>query len=165
MVSDPIQTRFHLAQINIARAVAPVTDPRLADFVAQLDAINALADRSPGFVWRLQTDTGNATDIEVGDDPRLLVNMSVWESHDALFDFVYKSGHLQILARRKEWFERLATPSLALWWAPVGILPTLEDGLERLEYLARHGPSARAFTFKTFFPTPRAATDRATAAS
>ncbi len=125
MVSDPIQTRFHLAQINIARAVAPVTDPRLAGFVAQLDAINALADRSPGFVWRLQTDTGNATDIEVGDDPRLIVNMSVWESHDALFDFVYKSGHLQVLARRKEWFQRLETTSLALCWSPVDALPAL----------------------------------------
>ncbi len=149
----------------MARARAPLTDPLLADFFAQLDEINALADRSPGFVWRLQDETGSAADIQVEEDPLLIVNMSVWESQEALFDFVYKSGHIQVLSRRKEWFERLATPYLALWWAPVGILPTLEDGLERLKYLARHGPSARAFTFKTFFPAPRAATDRATAAS
>ena len=159
MVSGPLQTRFHLAQINMARAHAPLTDPRLADFVAQLDAINALADRSPGFVWRLQTDTGNATDIEVGDDPRLIVNMSVWESQEALFDYVYKSGHLQVLARRKEWFQRLETPSIALWWTPVGALPALEDGLERLDHLARHGPSERAFTFKAGFPAPSGTAD------
>ncbi len=165
MVSPPLQTRFHLAQINMARAHAPLTDPRLADFVAQLDAINALADRSPGFVWRLQTDTGNATDIEVGDDPRLIVNMSVWESQEALFDFVYKSGHLQVLARRKEWFEFLDTPSLALWWTPVGATPTLEDGLERLDHLARHGPSERAFTFKARFPAPSGIADRIAAIS
>ncbi len=163
MVSDPLPTRFHLAQINMARAYASLTDPRLADFVAQLDAINALAARSPGFVWRLRTDVGNATDMEVGDDPRLIVNMSVWESQDALFDYVYKSGHLQVLARRTAWFERLDTPSMALWWTPVGTPPTPEDGLERLDHLARHGPSERAFTFKARFPAPSGRADRITA--
>ncbi len=103
-----------------------------------------LADHSPGFVWRLRTDAGNATGIEVDDDPRLIVNMSGWESQDALFDYVYKSGHLQVLARRKAWFERLDTPSIALWWTPVGAPPTLEDGLERLDHLVRHGPSERS---------------------
>ncbi len=165
MVSDPIQTWFHMAQINVARAHAPLTDPRLADFVALLDEVNALADRSPGFVWRLQAETGNAADIEVGDDPRLIVNMSVWESQEALFDFVYKSGHLQVLARRKEWFERLDTPSLALWWTPIGATPTLEDGLERLDHLARHGPCERAFTFKARFPAPGGTADRIMAIS
>ncbi len=165
MVSDPIQTGFHFAQINMARARASLEDPLLADFFAKFDEINALADRSPGFVWRLQTDAGDATDIEVGGDPRLIVNMSVWESPDALFDYVYKSGHLRVLSRRTEWFERLETPAVALWWIPVGTLPAIEDGLERLEYLARHGPSARAFTFKTCFPAPSAAADRATAIS
>lgn len=165
MVNPPIETGFHFAQINVARARAPLDDPLLADFVAQLDEINALADRSPGFVWRLQDETGSATDIQVEDDPLLIVNMSVWESREALFDYAYKSGHRQVLSRRKEWFERLETPSLALWWVPVGIQPTLEDGLERLGHLARHGPSAQAFTFNTCFPAPRAATDRAAAAS
>ena len=101
-MSDPISTGFHVAQINMARARASLEDPLLADFVAQLDAINALAEQSPGFVWRLQTESGNATDIEVGGDPRLIVNMSVWESPDALLDYVYKSGHLRVLGRRKE---------------------------------------------------------------
>ena len=165
MVNPPIETGFHFSQINVARARAPLEDPILADFIAQLDEINALADRSPGFVWRLQDESGSATDIQVEDDPLLIVNMSVWESQEALFDFVYKSGHMPVLSRRKEWFERLDTPSLALWWAPVEILPSLEDGLERLEYLARHGPSARAFTFKTCFPAPSDAADRATAIS
>lgn len=112
MVSDPIQTGSHFAQINMARAHAPLTDPLLADFVAQLDEINALADRSPGFVWRLQTETGNATDIEVGGDPRLI-----------------------------------------------------EDGLARLDHLARHGPTERAFTFKSRFPAPTGLADRVTAES
>lgn len=152
MVSEPIPTGFHVAQINMARARESLADPRLADFVAQLDEINALADRSPGFVWRLQSESGNATDIEVGGDPRLIVNMSVWESPDALFDYVYKSGHLRVLSRRKEWFERLETPAVALWWIPVGTRPTVEDGLERLDHLARHGPTERAFTLKTRFP-------------
>ncbi len=165
MVSDPIQTGFHFAQINMARARAPLTDPRLADFVAQLDEINALAEQSPGFVWRLQTETGNATDIEVGGDPRLIVNMSVWESPEALFDYVYKSGHLRVLSRRKEWFERLETPSVALWWIPVGTLPTIEDGLARLDHLARHGLTERAFTFKARFPAPTSLADRVTAES
>jgi hypothetical protein len=165
VVSDPIQTGFHFAQINIARARAPLTDPLLADFFAKFDEINALADGSPGFVWRLQTETGDATDIEVGGDPRLIVNMSVWESPDALFDYVYKSGHLRVLSRRTDWFERLETPSVALWWIPVRTLPTVEDGLERLDQLARHGPTERAFTFKTRFPAPTGLADRVTAES
>ena len=144
----------------MARAQATLTDPRLAEFVAQLDEINALADRSHGFVWRLQTDAGNATDIKVSDDPRLIVNMSVWESLDALTACVYKSGHLRVLSRRKEWFERLDTPSIALWWIPAGAPPTLEDGLERLDHLARHGPSERTFTFKAAFQAPVGAADQ-----
>ncbi len=165
MVSPPARPRFHLAQINMARAQAPLTDPRMADFVAQLDEINALADCSPGFVWRLQSDAGNATDIEVGDDPRLIVNMSLWESPEALFDYVYRSGHHQVLARRREWFVRLDTPAIALWWVPAGAPPSLEEGLERLDHLARHGPSERAFTFKARFPAPSGAADRITAIS
>ncbi len=165
MVSDPIQTGFHFAQINMARARASLENPLLADFFAQLDEINALADSSPGFVWRLQTDAGDATDIEVGGDPRLIVNMSVWESPEALFDYVYKSGHLRVLGRRTEWFERLEMPSIALWWIPVGTLPAIEDGLERLDHLARHGPTERAFTFKTRVPAPTGLADRVTAGS
>ena len=165
MVNSPIQSGFHLAQINLARARAPLTDPLMADFVDLLDEINALADRSPGFVWRIQADSGNATDFEIGGDPQLIANMSVWESLEALFDYVYKSGHLQVLSRRKEWFERSDTPSLVLWWVPMGAPPTLDDGLERLDRLARHGPSERAFTFKTQFPAPTGIAEPATANS
>jgi len=154
VVNSSIPIGFHLAQINVARAIADLTDPRLADFMDLQDEINALADQSPGFVWRLQSESGNATDLGVDGDPRLLVNMSLWESPEALSDYAYKSGHIRVLSRRKEWFERSEKPSLALWWVPAGAPPTLEDGLERLEYLTRHGPSERAFTFKTQFPAP-----------
>ena len=145
MVRDPARTGLHLAQINMGRAQATLTDPRLAEFVAQLDEINALADRSPGFVWRLQTDAGNATDIKVSDDPRLIVNMSVWESLDALTAYVYKSGHLRVLSRRKEWFERLDTPSIALWWiGDTGI----DDGVRAF---GRHGPCAAFVGQRPFY--------------
>ena len=107
-------TGFHLAQINVARALAPLDDPRLAGFVARLDEINALADRSPGFVWRLQSDSGNATDIQVSDDPLTIVNMSVWRDLDSLFAYVYRSDHLQVMAQRRQWFEK---PAGALTWA------------------------------------------------
>jgi len=130
-----VKTEFHLAQFNIARARAPLTDPMLADFVDLLDEINALADRSPGFVWRLQSEAGNATDFEIGGDPQVIANMSVWESPDALFDYVYRSGHIRVLSRKKEWFERSDAPSMVLWWIPVGTVPTLEDGLARLAHL------------------------------
>jgi hypothetical protein len=160
-----MHTEFHFAQINLARARAPLTDPLLTDFVDLLDEINALADRSPGFVWRLQSESGNATDFEIGGDPQLIANMTVWESPEALFDYVYKSGHLRVLSRRTEWFERLKTPSLALWWVPVGMVPTLEEGLERLDHLASHGPSERAFTFKNRFPAPSSIPVRDTAFS
>ena len=162
MVNSSIPTGFHLAQFNIARTRAPLEDPLLADFVDLLDEINALADRSPGFVWRLQSESGNATDFEIGGDPQLIANMSVWESPEALFDYVYKSGHIQVLSRRKEWFERSDTPNMVLWWVPVGTVPTLEVGLERLAHLTRHGPSERAFTFKTRFPAPSGTSARDT---
>lgn len=144
----------HIAQLNIARAKAPLDDPLLADFVAQLDAVNAMAEESPGFVWRLKDDSGNATDIRAYDDPRLIVNMSVWQSIDALFDFTYKTAHTKVMSRRKEWFEPLPGPHLVLWWTAAGTVPTLADGQARLDYLDRHGPSAAAFTFKVRFPPP-----------
>lgn len=147
-------TGWHLAQINVARAVAPIEDPVMAVFVAQLDAINAVADASPGFVWRLQSESGNATDIKAYSDPKIIINMSVWESAEALFEYVYKSDHLSVLRRRKDWFERANRPIMALWWVPAGQTPTVEDGVERLNYLAEHGPTERAFTFKERFPAP-----------
>jgi len=153
---------FHLAQINVARAVAPLDDPRLADFVARLDEINAVADRSPGFVWRLQSDSGNATDIQVSNDPQVIVNMSVWESLDALFAYVYRSDHLKVMAQRSRWFEKMTTPFIALWWLPAGTLPSIEDGLERLALQERQGPTSEAFTFKQPYGADGAPVDRTT---
>jgi hypothetical protein len=137
----------HVAQINLARAIAPLDDPRLAGFVAQLAEINALADRSPGFVWRLQTPAGDATSLRAYDDPRIIVNMSVWESVEALHDYVYRSAHVGVLRDRKRWFDKWSGPYYALWWLPRGQLPTVEEGKQRLAHLAEHGPSEHAFWF------------------
>ncbi len=145
---------YHLAQINIAQALAPMTDPIMAGFTAQLDAINALADTAPGFVWRLQTESGNATTIRVFDDERLIVNLSVWESIEALFEFAYKTTHTQVMSHRKEWFERMGVPYLAMWWIPAGHIPTALEAKARLEHLQLHGPTAYVFQFKPRFPMP-----------
>ena len=147
-------TAWHLAQINLAHARYPLDDPQLADFMAQLDEINALAERSPGFVWRLQSDSGNATDIKVSDDPKLIVNMSVWESAESLFDYVYTSGHRPVMARRREWFLPPKGTYQVLWWIAAGTTPSVQDGLERLARLEREGPTPQAFTFKKRFPPP-----------
>ena len=148
---------WHVAQMNVGRTVAPVDSPALADFMAALDRINALAEASPGFVWRLQSDAGNATDIKLTDDPQFIVNMSVWSSVEALFEFVYQSAHTPIMGRRREWFERPAEAYQVLWWVPAGHRPTPEEGLARLEHLRRHGPTAHAFSFKQRYPRPGAA--------
>jgi hypothetical protein len=141
-----------IAQLNVARAVAPLDDPRLADFMARLDEVNALAERSPGFVWRLQGADGNATDLRVGDDPLLIVNLTVWESIDDLFAFTYRSEHRTVFARRYDWFERLPGPSTVLWWLPAGEIPALDEAFRRLDLLTANGPTAEAFTFKQRFP-------------
>jgi len=144
---------WHLAQLNIARPIAPLESPVLAEFVAQLDAINALADASPGFVWRLAGASGNATDVANEVDPSLIVNMSVWETPEALFDYVYRTAHVKVMARRREWFERMET-FMVLWWVPAGHQPTVEEAMARLELLRERGPSSDAFTFKKRFPAP-----------
>jgi len=150
-------TRFHLAQVNIGRFRAPLEDPIMEGFRTQLDPINALADRSPGFVWRLQTEDGNATAIRpYADDSLMAINMSVWESLEALQQFVYKSGHVGTLRARKQWFEEIDGPILVLWWIPAGHIPTVLEAQERLQYLKEHGPTPHAFTFRTAFPAPDA---------
>lgn len=151
--------RYHLAQINIGRLKAPVTDPLIAGFVARLDDINALADRSPGFVWRLQTDEGNATSIRAFEDPLLALNMSVWESPEALRRFVYSSDHVNVMRQRRAWFERFDGFYMVLWWVPKEHLPTIDEAKARLEHLNRHGESAHAFTFAKIFPAPDAGGD------
>jgi hypothetical protein len=145
---------YHLAQINIARMLAAIDDPIMAEFVAQLPPINALADASPSFVWRLQSESGDATSIKVYDDDFIIVNLTVWESVDALREYVYKSAHHGVLRDRKRWFEKFDGPYYALWWAPAGQLPSTEEGKERLEHLREHGDSAFAFSFKKVFPKP-----------
>ena len=146
--------KWHIAQLNVGRAVAPPGSPELAEFMAALDRINALAESSPGFVWRLQSASGNATDILVSDDPRSLVNMSVWSSVESLFGFVYRTGHTDFLKRRREWFEKPMEAHQVLWWVPAGHIPTIEEALERLAHLRREGPTARAFTFSQRHPAP-----------
>jgi uncharacterized protein DUF3291 len=145
---------WHLAQVNVATLLAPLTSSRLAGFVERLDEINAVADGVPGFVWRLQTEDGDATAIRAFDDDRILVNMSVWESLDVLGAFVYRSRHLEVLRRRRDWFAPMTTPILALWWVPAGTTPTVEEAKRRLDVLERLGPTAEAFTFKEPFASP-----------
>jgi hypothetical protein len=147
-------TRFHLAQANIGRIRAPLEDPIMEGFRTQLDPINALADRSPGFVWRLQTEDGNAMAIRPFADERMAINMSVWESMDALQQFVYRTAHVGPLRDRKQWFEPIEGPILVLWWIPAGHVQTVAEALERLQRLKHHGPSAAAFTFRAPFPPP-----------
>jgi len=148
---------FHLAQINIARFRLAADDPHIEAFVSQLDAVNALADDSPGFIWRLQGEEGSAMAIQVFDDADLLINMSVWQSADALFDYTYKTAHTKIMARRKEWFGRLEDASMALWWIPAGHIPSAEEGRARLEIISKNGPCPESFTFKKQFPAPQGA--------
>jgi hypothetical protein len=145
---------YHLAQINIGRILAPIDDPLMAEFVAQLDTINTLADRSPGFVWRLQTAEGNATSVQAYPDPSILVNMSVWESVEALTAFAYAGAHRPVMQRRRQWFARFDGAYMALWWVPAGHIPTVEEARERLDHLNAHGPTPFAFTFKQAFPAP-----------
>ncbi|WP_129790596.1 DUF3291 domain-containing protein [Sphingosinicella sp. CPCC 101087] len=145
---------WHVAQINVGRLVAPRGDERVQPFFDALDRINALADASPGFVWRLQDEGGNATGIQVTPDPRFILNMSVWVDAEALFDFVYRSAHTPVMARRREYFDRFEGAYQALWWIPAGTVPTVNDGLSRLWYLDRYGPSPHAFTFKSRHPAP-----------
>ncbi len=144
----------HLAQINLARATTPLDDPSLDDFTSRLAELNALADESPGFVWRLQTEDGDATGIRISDDPQLLVNLSVWESNEALYGYAYRSEHMSVMRRRKEWFEPYGSAYIALWCVPAGSVPTVEDGINRLEHLDEHGPGEYAFGFRQKFPVP-----------
>lgn len=146
--------RYHLAQINLARMSFPLDDPRMAEFVALLDPINALADAAPGFVWRLQSSAGNATDIVYSDDPFVLVNMSVWESIEALRDYAYQSNHMDAFRRRGEWFAKMDRPSYCLWWIPEGHIPSVAEGRERMEHYWKHGATPYSFWFSQRFPAP-----------
>src|SRR5260370_30729245 len=145
---------LHRAQINIGRLIAPLDDPRIHGFVSQLEPINALADSAPGFVWRLQSEWGNATDIPYSDDPFIIVNMSVWESIEALREFAYKSQHVQVFRDRAKWFEKATKPMYCLWWIPAGHRPTLAEARERLEHYPAEGATPYSFCFFCQFPHP-----------
>ncbi len=146
---------FELAQLNIAIMKEPLESPSMADFVASLDRINALAEAAPGFVWRLQTEEGDATAMRpMGEDT--LVNMSVWRDIESLNRYVYGTAHVDIMRRRKEWFERMRDASVVLWWVRQGHRPTVPEAIAKLELLRTQGPSAEAFTFRHAFLAPDA---------
>ncbi|MBL9026944.1 MAG: DUF3291 domain-containing protein [Myxococcales bacterium] len=156
-MSELERSAFHLAQANVAYALAPHDDPRLADYIARLDEMNHLADASPGFVWRYFTDTRDPAQREF-EDPRVLFNMSVWLSVDDLHRYTYRTAHAEVYAARRRWFASEAAVvgghALALWWIKPGERPSVGDAKERLALIEREGPTARAFTFKTRFPPP-----------
>lgn len=150
---------FELAEMNVARLRAPIDDPIVAEFVDALEVINALAEASPGFVWRFQTADGNATSVHPYDDERVIVNVSTWTGIDALDNYVYHCEHGGFLRRRREWFERMVELSVALWWVPAGHQPDLMEAVGRLEHLRVHGASSHAFTFRLIHPPEPAADD------
>jgi hypothetical protein len=148
-------TAFHLAQVNVGRLLAPVTDPLIDDFRNALDHINALADAQPGFVWRLKGEGNNATDIKpIPEYPLLAINISVWESPEHLAAFVYRTEHREFVRRRHEWFEPASQAILALWWISAGQTPSPEESMERLAHLRANGPIPHAFSFRERFPAP-----------
>jgi hypothetical protein len=148
------KNKYHIAQVNIGRMRGPIDSEIMAGFVGLLDEINALADRSPGFVWRLQTEAGDATTLQPYDDARIILNMSVWENVEDLKSYVYNSAHAAVMRRRKEWFEKFDGLYMTMWWVKAGHIPTMEEARERLDRLTQYGESEQAFTFKRIFPDP-----------
>ena len=142
---------MHLAQLNVGRPRAPMDGPSIDAFRENLDPVNGLAEQSPGFVWRLQDESGNATGIKPYGDDLEIVNLTVWESVEALADFTYRSGHVELLRRRREFFEVATQPILCLWWIPEGTIPSVEEAIARLDHLRGHGPTPTAFTFSHRF--------------
>jgi hypothetical protein len=147
---------WELAQLNIGTTVAPLDSDQLKGFVDGLEPINALADAAPGFIWRLQDDSGDATSFRLLDDDNILVNMSVWTSIEALGEFVFRSEHVEFMRRRREWFEKLDVAITVLWWVPAGHRPSVEEAGQRLMALRADGPTAYAFTFREPFAAPGA---------
>ncbi len=148
---------YQLAQLNIGIIKGPMDSALMADFAANLARINAVAEQSPGFVWRLQTDDGDATAIRPFEDKNLLVNMSVWSDLESLSRYVYQSAHVELMRRRREWFERMNSAFLVLWWVPTGHRPSVGEAVAKLEALRANGPTPAAFTFRQAYPRPDAA--------
>ncbi len=145
---------FELAQVNIARLLAPLDSDQLSGFVSALDSVNAAAEDADGYRWRLQDAEGNATEIRVFDDDWLIVNMSVWRDPEALSAYIYGPEHRAVLSRRREWFAKPVEAMTALWWVPSGVRPTVADAEQRLRLLRAHGPTADSFTLRETFPAP-----------
>jgi hypothetical protein len=149
---------WHLAELNIARLHQPLDHPDTAEFVAALDHVNALAEASPGFVWRLTDESGQSSSyVQTTDDPLDIINLSVWETMEQLLDFVFRTGHTEYLRRRREWFRRVDEAYLVCWWVPAGEVPTVEEALGRLTRLRREGVSDDAFTMRDRRPAPAGA--------
>jgi hypothetical protein len=145
----------HIAQMNIARIVGnTIGDPVMKEFVDQLDAVNALAEQSDGFEWRLKSGNGNATEFNPYDDDRIIINFTVWETVDTLREYVYRSAHKDVMRDRKKWFEKFGKQYYVLWYVPKGYIPTVDEAVERLEHLQQHGCSNYAFDFSNVFPNP-----------
>lgn len=147
---------YHLAQINIARMLAPADSAVMAEFMDNLERINALADQSPGFVWRLVEETNNATSIRVYNDDFILVNMSVWTNAETLSHFTYHTAHTDIMRKRRQWFEKMKEMHMVLWYIPAGTIPTVEEAVARLDHIRLHGETPYAFGFRSRF-TPEEA--------
>ena len=143
MIVQPPDT--HLAQLNVGRAVDALDGPRLAGFMSALDRVNAIAERSPGFVWRLQSDAGNATDIKLTEDPLFIINLSVWETPADLEHFVWQTVHKRFYDQKAKWFEPQAEAHFVMWWVPAGHLPTAQEALVKLDDYRAKGNSADAF--------------------
>ena len=148
---ERLMTKYHLAQANIGEMLGPLDDPIMAGFVNNLERINAVADAAPGFVWRLQTEDGDATALKVFDNNMLIINMSVWESVEALHQYTYHSDHAELLRQRRDWFTKMASMHMVMWWLPAGELPTIDDMKAKLDHINTHGPTPAAFTFKQRF--------------
>lgn len=147
---------YHLAQLNIARRLYPLDDPRMIGFTSRLAEINALGEQTPGFVWRLVDSSGNATDTRIYGDDLLIVNLTVWESIEDLHHYAYSTAHVEVFRQRRDWFEHVKDPMVVLWWIPAGTVPTVTEASERLDHLRANGPTPYAFTFKQRFPAPEA---------
>jgi len=150
--------RYHLAELNIAEALHPMDDARMDGFTSRINAINAMSDRADGFVWRLvddDPDTDGALDFRPFLNPNMLVNMSVWQDVQSLYQFVYKTVHAKLISDRKDWFSLLRSHSTVLWWIEAGTVPTIEEAKAKLEQLDKTGPSPDAFTFANTFSADR----------
>ena len=151
---------YELAQLNVGIIKGPMDSPVMAEFAANLERINALAEQASGFIWRLQTDDGDATAIRPFDDANMLVNMSVWRDVESLRRFVYRSDHVEVMRRRGQWFERMSEVFLVLWWVPEGHRLRVVDAIAKLDVLRRNGPTLEAFTFRQSYPAPDAVESR-----